>query len=93
MLKARVELKAGNHANAIAIYSQVIELNPFCVEAFTERGQARYESGDTKGAQEDLKKVLEINPEALADVSGEYSAEGIEHKVKQAYSFINPLGI
>ena len=48
---------------------------------------------DAAGAQEDMKKVLEINPESLAHVSGDFSAEGIENKVKQAYSFINPFGI
>ncbi len=40
-----------------------------------------------------MKMVLELNPQELAGVSGEYSAEGIEHKVKQAYSNMNPFGI
>ena len=39
-----------------------------------------------RGALPTLKKVL-------ADVNGEYSAEGIEQRVKQAYSAINPLGL
>ena len=34
-----------------------------------------------------------IDPQQLADVSGEYSAEGIEQRVKQAYSVANPLGL
>ena len=51
------------------------------------------EQGDKKGAEEDMKMVLELNPEEMADVSGEYSAEGIEHKTRQAYSNLNPFGI
>lgn len=93
LLKARVEHKAGHAAAAIALYNKVTEVNPFSIEAFKERGQVKYEQGDTKGAQEDMQKVLELNPDALADVSGDYSAEGVENKVRQAYSFINPLGI
>ena len=45
------------------------------------------------GAKEDMQKVLEIDPDKVAAITGEYSAEGIEHKVKQAYSNINPFGI
>jgi len=37
--------------------------------------------------------VLELDPNALADVNGDYSAEGIEQRVKQAYSAVNPLGL
>jgi len=40
-----------------------------------------------------MRQVLELNPQETADVSGDYSAEGIEHKVKQAYSNLNPFGI
>ena len=45
------------------------------------------------GAKEDMQKVLEIDPDKAADITGEYSAEGVEHKVKQAYSNINPFGL
>ena len=93
MLKARAEYRAGHPDAAIQMYGMVIETNPFHAEAYRERGQVKYEQGDAAGAQEDMKKVLEINPESLAHVSGDFSAEGIENKVKQAYSFINPLGI
>ena len=40
-----------------------------------------------------MEKVLELNPNEMADVSGDYSAEGIEQQVKQAYSNLNPFGI
>ena len=43
--------------------------------------------------EEDMQKVLELNPNEMADVNGEYSAEGIEQKTRQAYSNLNPFGI
>ncbi|MGN0222026.1 MAG: tetratricopeptide repeat protein [Prevotella sp.] len=93
MLQAQVAHVQGNAAKALELYGKVTELNPFSVEAYKERGKVKYEQGDTKGAQEDMQKVLELNPNALANVNGEYSAEGVEHKVKQAYSYMNPLGL
>ena len=93
MLKARVELADGKPNDAIATYGKVIEVNPFATEAFKERGQVKYDLGDMAGAKEDMQKVLEIDPDKAADITGEYSAEGVEHKVKQAYSNINPFGL
>lgn len=93
LLKARVERKRGNADAAIDIYNKVTEVNPFCVDAFRERGAVRYEKGDMNGAKADMQAVLELEPEKAADINGEYSAEGVEHKVRQAYSNINPLGL
>lgn len=93
MLKARIEQVEGKADEAIATYTKVIDVNPFSTDAFKERGQVKYDKGDMIGAKEDMQKLLEIDPDKVADISGEYSAEGIEHKVKQAYSNINPLGL
>ena len=93
MLKARVERAKGNADEAIQVYNKVVDVNPFQLDAYKERGQLKYEQGDAAGAKEDADKVLELDPQQLADVSGEYSAEGIEHKTRQAYSAINPLGL
>ena len=93
MLKARVEQAEGKDDLAIETFGQVIEINPFAIDAYRERGAIRYANGDMKAAKEDMEKVLELNPNEAADVSGEYSAEGVEYKVKQAYSNVNPLGI
>lgn len=93
MLKARVEKARGHADDSISYYGKVIDVNPFCIEAFKERGAVKYEKGDMTGAQEDMQKVLELNPEQVSDINGEYSAEGVEHKVRQAYSNINPLGL
>lgn len=93
LLKARVERAKGNADDAIDIYNKVVELNPFCADAFKERGAIKYEKGDMNGAKADMQTALELNPDQAADINGEYSAEGVEHKVKQAYSNINPLGL
>lgn len=93
LLAARVQRAKGNADLAIRIYNVVNEVNPFQIDAYRERGQLRFEQGDKQGAQEDMQKVLELNPDEVADVNGEYSAEGIEHKVKQAYSALNPFGL
>lgn len=93
LLHARLEKTKGNNDVALQLYSKVIDLNPFHVEAYRERGQLRLQLGDRQGAADDMQKVLEINPEEAADVNGEFSAEGIEQKTRQAYSNLNPFGI
>lgn len=93
LLNARLLRARGQVAEAIAAYDAVIEVNPFHIDAFRERGKMKFGSGDKQGAEEDMQKVLELNPQEMADVSGDYSAEGIEQRVKQAYSNLNPFGI
>lgn len=93
LLKARVEAAKGQAQDAIRVYGKVIEVNPFQIDAFRERGRLRLDLGDKAGAEQDMQTVLELDPQQMADVSGEYSAEGIEQRVKQAYSAVNPLGL
>jgi tetratricopeptide (TPR) repeat protein len=93
LLKARVEAAKGPAQEAIRVYDKVIEVNPFQIDAFRERGRLRLDLGDKAGAEQDMQTVLELDPQQMADVSGEYSAEGIEQRVKQAYSAVNPLGL
>jgi tetratricopeptide (TPR) repeat protein len=93
LLAARLQHAKGQDDDAIATYGQVIDLNPFHIDAYRERGQIRFDRGDKKGAEEDMQKVLELDPQALNGISGDYEAEGIEQKVKQAYTFLNPFGI
>ena len=93
LLKARIEATKGNVGDAIKVYGIVVEVNPFSIDAFRERGLLKLNMGDKAGAEQDMKMVLELDPQQLADVNGEYSAEGIEQRVRRAYSAINPLGI
>lgn len=93
MLKARVEHARGNADVAIDIYNKVVEVNPFCTDAFRERGRIKFDRGDMRGAQADMQTVMELEPETVTDINGEYSAEGVEQKVRRAYDNINPLGL
>lgn len=93
LVAARITHAKGNDDEAINIYNKVVEINPFQVDAYRERGQIKFERGDKGGAQEDMQKVLELNPNEIADVNGDYSAEGVEQQVKRAYSNMNPFGI
>lgn len=37
-----------------------IEQNPFCIDAFKERGALKLSLGDKEGAEEDMRQVLEF---------------------------------
>lgn len=85
LLKARIEVARGNKEQAITIYGLVLEVNPFCAEAFRERANLRRQQGDEAGAEADLQSLRELDP--TQDV------EDIEQQVKAAYSNVNPLGL
>ena len=93
LLHARIEAAQGQVDAALKKYGEVIDANPFNIDAFRERGRLRLLQDDKDGAEADMKMVLELNPQEMADVSGDYSAEGIEQKTRQAYSNLNPFGI
>ena len=40
-----------------------------------------------------MRSVLELDPKMAEGVSGDYSAEGIESKVKAKYRSMDPYGI
>ncbi|MCR5270104.1 MAG: tetratricopeptide repeat protein [Prevotella sp.] len=90
---ARLAQAKGQSTEALSLYDKLIDMNPFQLDAYHERGRLRYETGDKKGAEEDMQKLLELNPNELADVSGDYSAEGVEQHMKRVYSAINPFGL
>lgn len=97
LLKARIEHTKGNLDESISYYDKVVELNPFCIPAFRERGAVKFEKGDKIGAEEDAQQLLEINPEEAEKVTGKFDAEGtegnIQQKVENAYKAINPFGL
>ena len=76
LLKSRVLMAQEKFAEAISILDHAIEGNPFCTPALKARGTCRLALGDKEGAESDMLQVLEIDPDALSDVSGSFSAEG-----------------
>ncbi len=94
LLKARIERAKKQNQEAIAYYGKVIDANPFAVDAYRERGEVYMEQGDSTLAAEDAKKVIELDPKQTADISGEFSADGIEQRTKDAYkNTLNPFGL
>ena len=93
LLAARLAHVQDNDDKALNIYNKVLDLNPFLLEAYRERGAIKYSQGDINGAEFDMHKILELNPDEVADINGDYSAEGIEQAVKRSYSNLNPFGI
>lgn len=91
LLKARIEVAKGNNEQAIDIYNKVIELNPFCVSAFRERGKARMAVDDENGAAEDMKMADELEPDQ--DKDGDANAQNMEQQVKQIYKNNDPYGV
>jgi len=95
-LDAALENAKGNVQKAIDVYTHIIDLNPFSLKAFRERGALWLKLGDKESAEEDMKSVLELDPNQAKQVSGNYSAEGTEdigRQVEQAYRNNNPLGL
>ncbi|MGP1464662.1 MAG: tetratricopeptide repeat protein [Prevotella koreensis] len=84
LLNARLEKAQGNADKAIEIYGRVIDINPFSIEAYTERATVKLEQGDQAGHDEDMQKVNEISPEV--------NEEDIERKMEQKYKDNNPYG-
>ena len=76
LFKARVERAKGNYQSAITYYNKVAELNPFRIEVFRERGALKLSIGDKAGAEEDGRRLLEINSE------GQNSEEALKAKKK-----------
>ena len=96
LLMARIMEAQGRHEEAIEVYNKVVDLNPFSIEAFKERGAIKLAMGDKDGAEADMRQVLEIAPDTLDGTNGDFTAEGredIQCKVEQAYQNINPLGL
>lgn len=85
ILKAKVETAKGNHSEALNYYDKVIEGNPFSIEGFTLRAELKKQMGDQQGAEEDLARLREINPEG--------NDEDLEQKMNEAYKNINPMGL
>lgn len=92
LLAARVEEARGRHDEAIRLYTQVISLNPFCVDAFRERGVIRKATGDSQGADEDMKSVLELSPDPNGENLQEETTKDIQTIMQHANASIDPFG-
>lgn len=44
-----------------------------------KRGNLLMQMGDKDGARKDMQRYLQLNPEKIGELSGEFKAEGREH--------------
>lgn len=93
VLKARIEQKKGNKAEALTYYNKVIDVNPFSMVAFQERGPLWMELGDEQGGSEDIEMAEKMAAQLAADQAQGVADEGVEQKVKQAYKNVDAYGI
>ncbi len=71
---ARALLEKGQTVGAIALLTKAIALDGDYADAYQLRGQLRYDIGDKAGAESDLRRLLELAPDSLAHVSGEWTS-------------------
>lgn len=93
ILKARIEQKKGNKAEALTYYNKVIDVNPFSMVAFQERGLLRIELGDEQGGRKDVEMAQEMTAQLVANQVKAVADEGVEQKVKRAYKNMDPYGV
>lgn len=48
-------------------------------ELLLKRGNLLLKMGDKDGARKDMKRYLQLNPEKIEELTGEFKAEGREH--------------
>lgn len=81
------KIDLSNPVMAVAVLSQrIAELEKNAVadkaelsECLQKRGGLLMAMGDKQGAEADMKRYLELNPEKVGELSGEFKAEGREH--------------
>lgn len=86
-------MASGNLVVALALLTEKLTKDPNNVEALKLRGELLLKMGDKRGAQEDARRLMELVPEMAADISGDYTAKGVEQRPKRKISNLNPLGI
>lgn len=55
------------------------EIKAALSEHLLKRGNLLMQMGDKDGARKDMQRYLQLNPEKIGELSGEFTAEGREH--------------
>ena len=74
----------------MAVYDEAIELQPDFAEAYKQRGGVRLALHDKEGAADDLRRALELKPEVVSEVEGEFT--NVENQMSERYRNMNPYG-
>ena len=86
-------IAGGNLVVALALLTEKLTKEPENVEALKLRGELLLRMGDKQGAQEDARRLMEIAPDMAAEISGDFTAKGVEQRPKRRISNLNPIGI
>lgn len=87
LLKARVEKASGRLREAVEVYGKVVDVNPFSIDAYRERGEALRALGDEAAAAQDEAMASEMEADAPQPT------EGIGQEVKQKLQQIDPYKV
>ena len=93
MEEIKAMIASGNLVVALAPLTERSTKEPDNVEALKTRGEPLLKMGDKQGAQEDARRLMEIAPEMASDITGDFTAKGVEQRPKRKVSNLNPLGI
>ena len=93
MEEIKTMIASGNLVVALALLTERLTKEPENVEALKLRGELLLRMGDKQGAQEDARRLMEIAPDMAAEISGDFTAKGVEQRPKRRISNLNPLGI
>jgi Tfp pilus assembly protein PilF len=58
--------------------NQAIAEAPDCAEAYILRGQLSHAIGDKKGAAQDMARALELRPDLLEGLNGQFTSSGTD---------------
>lgn len=75
---------------ALELCNEAIELQPDFARAYQLRANIKMQLNDKIGADEDLKKSMELQSESFEKADGEFS--NVENKVAERYRNMNPYG-
>ena len=87
--QAKEALQHGDLINGLAQLTQAIVEDPALAEARVLRAEILLKMGNVKGAQEDCTWLMEH----MGDLTGNFTAEGVEHRAKKIFSSLNPHGL
>jgi tetratricopeptide (TPR) repeat protein len=78
--RALSEAQHGNHAEAIAIFSELIDRSPQNANHYSNRGLVYFQSGQSTAAVDDYNRAIELNPRldsAYNNRANYYASQGL----------------
>lgn len=86
--KGAIYEQTSQPGKAIETYDEALEQMKDFAEIYLRRGAVKRQLHNDEGAAEDLKRFLELRPEAVENVDGDFS--NIENKMNEMYRYLNP---